>query len=63
MYGLTNAVLSRYTEKKQRRFCDEARTMPEQANSFYSHPRHEDKREETVEVFFVPIHKKKKGKS
>jgi hypothetical protein len=42
MGGLTNVVVSGYTEKEQRRFCDEARATPEQANSFYSYPRYED---------------------
>jgi hypothetical protein len=42
MAGLTNAVVSGYTGKEQRRFCDEARATPEQANSFYGYPRYEN---------------------
>jgi hypothetical protein len=42
MAGLTNAVVSGYTGKEQRRFGDEARATPEQANSFYGYPRYED---------------------
>jgi hypothetical protein len=53
MEGLTNAVLSGYTGKERRRFCDEARATPEQANSFYGYPRHEDECQVTVGVFFV----------
>jgi hypothetical protein len=51
MGGLTNAVVSGYTGKEQRRFCDEARATPEQANSFYGYPRYEDRCQVTVGVF------------